>query len=151
MRPLTVVALSLFSAGLALSAASGRADEPSSPPAPPPAPTSPPATPGEGNEPAPPPQRHMRRPGYVLADLVEKLGLSADQQKAIGAIIRSSQGQMQALRADESLSREDRRAKVREVLTSTRDQIRAALTPDQQKVFDAMPPPWARPRNPDGN
>jgi hypothetical protein len=28
-----------------------------------------------------------------------------------------------------------------EIMKSTHDQVRAVLTPDQQKTFDAMPPP----------
>ena len=146
------MSLSLLSAGLALSAAPARADEPANPPAPPAAPANPPATPAVGGEPAPaPPERHQRHPGYVLADLAEKLGLTADQQKAVGAIIRDSRTQMRGLRADDTLSPEERRAKMREITASTRAAIRAALTPDQQKQFDAMPPPGARPRGPDAN
>jgi hypothetical protein len=91
------------------------------------------------------------QPGYVLDDLTAKLGLSADQQKGIGAIIDSSHSQAKALRADDSLSKDDKRAKMRAIMASTHDQIRAALTADQQKVFDALPAPGARPKNPDGN
>jgi Spy/CpxP family protein refolding chaperone len=92
----------------------------------------------------------MRR-GYVLADLTEKLNLTADQQKTIGGTIRNSQSQMREVRADNSLSVDDRRARMREIMGSTRGQIRAALTPDQQKLFDAMPPGGGRPRQPDNN
>jgi hypothetical protein len=87
----------------------------------------------------------------VLADLTEKLGLTADQQKTIGAFIKSNQSQMKEVRGDDSLSKEDRRAKMREITASTHDQIRAALTPDQQKLFDAMPAGGGRPKNPDNN
>jgi hypothetical protein len=141
--------VSLLSIGLALSAPSGRADEPASPPAP----AVPPASPGEGAQPTPAPApRHAHtRGGYVLSDLTEKLGLTEDQQKTIGPVIRSYQSRVKELRGDDTLSKEDRRAKMREIATATHDQIRAALTPDQQKVFDAMPPPGGRPKNPDSN
>jgi hypothetical protein len=33
-------------------------------------------------------------------------------------------------------------------MNSTRSQIRAALTPDQQKIFDTMPVRGPRPQNP---
>jgi len=153
MKPLPVASLSLLSVGFALSVPSGRADEPANPPAPAATPASPPTSPADGAQPTPPPgPRHQRmRGGYVLAELTEKLGLSADQQKTIGAIIKNNQGQIRELRGDDSLSREDRRAKIREIATSTHDQIRAALSPDQQKLFDAMPAGGARPRNPDNN
>jgi len=91
------------------------------------------------------------RPGYVLSELTEKLNLTVDQQKAIGSIIKNSQVLMQQLRGDDSLSRQERRGKMREITASTREQIRAALTPDQQKLFDAMPPGGGAPRSPDNN
>ncbi|HMD59779.1 MAG TPA: hypothetical protein VKG78_00015 [Opitutaceae bacterium] len=156
MKPLPAVSLTLLSVGLALSAATGRADDPGGQPAPPAAPVNPPASPGDGGASAPTPTpagpRHMRmRPGYVLAELTEKLSLTAEQQKTIGAIIRDGHGQARALRGDDSLSQDDRRAKMRKISASTRDQVRAALTPDQQKLFDAMPPPGPRPKSPDNN
>jgi hypothetical protein len=89
-------------------------------------------------------------PGYSLEELTGKLGLSADQQKRIGAIIDAGRGQARALRNDDSLSWDDKRGKMKEIARSTREQIRAALNPDQQKAFDALPPPrGGRPRGPD--
>src|ERR1700691_4501109 len=104
MRPLSAFALSALSIGLAFSA-SARADDPSSPPTPPPAP----ASPADGSDASP--HRHHMRPAYVLSELTEKLGLTADQQKQVGAIIDSGASQMKALRGDDSLSKEDKRAK----------------------------------------
>jgi hypothetical protein len=138
MKPSLLLSLSLFSAGLLLAAPPLRADDPSAPPAPP-APSEPQVSPADGTV-TPPPARHRRmRPAYILADLTEKLTLTEDQQKTVGDIISSSEGQMRALRGDESLSKEDRHAKMKEILGTTRQQIRAALTPDQQKIFDALP------------
>lgn len=77
--------------------------------------------------------------GYVLADLTRKLDLTADQQKAVAAILASSEAQTRELRGDDSISAEDKRAKMREIFNLTRTQIRAALTPAQQKTFDALP------------
>ena len=37
---------------------------------------------------------------------------------------------------------------MREILASTRGQVRAALTPDQQKLFDAMPQPGGQAEEP---
>jgi hypothetical protein len=149
MKPFPVLSLSLLSIGLALSASSALADDPTSPPA---APANPPTSPGDGSQPTPAPQHHRRmRPGYVLDDLTEKLTLTADQQKSVGAVIESSHTQAKALQEDDSLSKEDKHAKMRAIMTSSHDQIRALLTADQQKLFDAMPPPGARPRNTDNN
>jgi hypothetical protein len=91
------------------------------------------------------------RPGYVLEELTQKLNLTADEQKTVGAIIKNGRSQMQELRDDDSLSKEDRRAKMRAISASTHDQIRAGLTADQQKLFDAMPPGGGRQRQPDNN
>ena len=142
MKPSLAVSLSVLSIGLAFSA-SARADDPSSPPTPPPpAPTGP----ADGTA----PQRHHRG-GYVLADLTDKLGLTADQQKTVGAIIDDGRSQAKSVRSDETLSRDDKRAKMGAIMKATHDQIRAALTLDQQKQFDALPQPGDRPKAPPSN
>jgi hypothetical protein len=79
------------------------------------------------------------RGAFVLGELTEKLSLTADQQKAVGAIIADGEGQMKALRKDDSLSQEDKRSKGRSIMEQERAQIRAALTADQQKIFDSLP------------
>jgi Spy/CpxP family protein refolding chaperone len=142
MKPSIAVSLSVLSIGLAFSA-SARADDPSSPPTPPPpAPTGP----ADGTA----PQRHHHQ-GYVLADLTEKLGLTADQQKTVGSIIDDGKSQSKGVRSDETLSRDDKRAKMGAIMKATHDQIRAALTPDQQKQFDALAQPGDRPKAPPSN
>jgi Spy/CpxP family protein refolding chaperone len=75
----------------------------------------------------------------VLAELTAKLSLTPDQQKTVGKIIADGRAQLKDLRGDDSISQADKRAKMREINASTRGQIRAALTPDQQKIFDALP------------
>ncbi|MGA2691975.1 MAG: hypothetical protein ABSF76_06380 [Opitutaceae bacterium] len=136
MKHIPLRYFSLFSMGLVLSMADARADDAANPPAPPPAPASPQTSPGGGTPPAR--HRHMR-PGFILEDLTAKLGLTADQQKTVGAIIANSRSQAKALRGDDSISREDRRQKMQEILGTARTQIRAALTPAQQALFDALP------------
>jgi hypothetical protein len=141
-------ALAAFSAALLLSLGQARADDASTPPAPPaqPAPDAgpsdanpPPAPPANGDQPRP--NGRGRRPGYDLAELTQKLGLTADQQKTVGGIIANARSQGRALFEDDSLSREDRHAKMKQINETTRAGIRAALTPDQQKIFDALPRP----------
>jgi Spy/CpxP family protein refolding chaperone len=122
----------MVSAVFALSAASLRAQD-----ATPPTPTPPgnsdtaPADGGQAN--------HRHRRGWELADLTQKLNLTVDQQKTVGAIIADGRSQSKALREDQSIAQEDKRAKMQEIMGTTRAQIRAALTPDQQKLFDALP------------
>ena len=125
----------LLSLVLALPLTLARADD-SAPSAPPPAaPGAPDTSPADGTAPA----HHRRRPGYVLAELTAKLSLTPDQQKTVGKIIADGRAQLKDLRGDDSISQADKRAKMREINASTRGQIRAALTPDQQKIFDALP------------
>jgi hypothetical protein len=140
MKPSSLFSISVLSAGVALSLASARADDPSNPPVPPPAPASPDTTPGEGTPTPPPGQHHRRmRPAFVLGELTEKLSLTADQQKTVGAIIADSDGQLKTLRQDDSISNEDKRAKAQAIISAARGQIRAALTPAQQAIFDTLP------------
>jgi hypothetical protein len=130
-KMLLSVALVLAGAGFA------RADEPSTPP--PPTPSASPTSPAGGGDQTPPPAGHRgMRAAFVLGELTSKLSLTADQQKTIGPIIASGIGQLRALRQDESLSQEDRRAQAKSILEQERTQIRAALTPDQQKIFDTL-------------
>jgi Spy/CpxP family protein refolding chaperone len=133
MNPKFLLSLSILSAGLILSQAPLRADDATPPPPQPPAADAPPA---DGQTP-PPPHRHGRRP-LSLAELTAKLNLTADQQKTIGPILENAKSQGKALRDDDSMSQEDKRAKMKEIMTTSRAQIRAALTADQQKIFDAM-------------
>jgi hypothetical protein len=78
-------------------------------------------------------------PAFVLGELTEKLGLTPDEQKTVGAIIADCDGQLKALRQDDTIAREDKRAKMKSIVEATRGQIRAVLTPAQQATFDAMP------------
>jgi hypothetical protein len=137
MKPFSAISLSLLSAGLALSLASARADEPANPPVPPPPAATPETTPADGQ--TPPAHRHHMRPAFVLGELTEKLSLTPDQQKTIGALIVSNDGQLKELRQDDTIAREDKRAKMKGIIEATRGQIRAALTADQQKIFDTLP------------
>jgi hypothetical protein len=135
MNPSRIFSLSLLSAGLVLSLASARADDPSAPPVPPPAPDAPATTPADGQ-----PQHHRRmHPAFVLGELTAKLTLTADQQKTVGGFIKDCDGQLRALRGDDTLTKEDKRAKMKGIIETTRGQIRGALTPEQQAIFDTLP------------
>jgi len=138
MKTSPLLSLSLISAGLALSLAPARADDASNPPVPPPAPASPGTTPGEGT-PTPPPHRRHMHPAFVLGELTAKLSLTADEQKSVGAVIAETDGQLKALRDDDSIAREEKRPKMRAIVETARGQIRALLTPAQQAIFDTLP------------
>jgi Spy/CpxP family protein refolding chaperone len=96
------------------------------------APDSAPPAPGEKGD------RPMRGggPRMRLKAMKEKLNLTADQEKQIGDIWKSHADDMKAARGDH--------AKMEEVMKAQHEEVRAVLTPDQQKIFDAMPPPGER-------
>jgi periplasmic protein CpxP/Spy len=70
--------------------------------------------------------------------LAKHLKLSADQQSKAQAIFETERTQMEGLRSDTTLSREDRRAKMMDIHKSSSAQVRALLDPGQQKKFDEM-------------
>jgi hypothetical protein len=142
MKLSSVYPLSLLSAGLVLCVASARADDPANPPVPP----APATTPADGQAPAPPAHRRHMRPAFVLGELTAKLGLTADEQKSVGSIIANCDSQLKALRQDDSVSKEDKRAQMKTILDTTRGQIRAALTPAQQAIFDTLPTHGEKPQ-----
>lgn len=145
MKPSGLFTISVLSVGLVLSLASARADDPAAPPAPAPAPATPDAPPADGQMPppadgqTPPPAHHRHRGAFVLGELTVKLTLTPEQQKTVGTIIADCDGQLKALRADDSIAKEDKRAQMKTIIQTTRGQIRAVLTPDQQKIFDTLP------------
>jgi Spy/CpxP family protein refolding chaperone len=72
---------------------------------------------------------HRMRMGMVA----HRLGLTADQKARIQEIREKTIAAVKPIRADTSLSREARRAKVREQVEASRADIRGLLTPDQQE------------------
>lgn len=83
-----------------------------------------------------------------LKQLDEKLHLTADQKTKINDIWNKAEEQAQADRAAARDEAKDRRAQRRDMMKATRDQVRAVLTPEQQKAFDELPPPrFPRHRN----
>jgi Spy/CpxP family protein refolding chaperone len=95
---------------------------------------------GAPETPAPPPtggHRGMMDPAQQLEGMTKRYNLSADQQTQLKPILASQQQQMQALRGDSSLSREDRMAKMQSIHADTKTKIEAVLNDDQKKQFEA--------------
>jgi len=129
----------MFAAGIAVAALPAARAADDNPPAPGPAPTPAPAAPAN-DQPAGRPERRGRMdPGQMLEHLKTALNLTDDQVAKVKAIVQAQGDKRRAIMEDDSLSREDRWAKVMDLMKSTHDQIRALLTPDQQQKFDAMP------------
>jgi Spy/CpxP family protein refolding chaperone len=94
---------------------------------------------------------HFMSPEERVKQLDEALKLTDDQKAKITELLKTQQEKGQALRADQTMSREDRRAKMMEIGKATQDGIKALLTPEQQTKFDALPQPGrGGPRGPGG-
>lgn len=95
----------------------------------------------QGNDaPPPPPQGEPGKGphGDPLKALTEKLGLTEEQQTKIKAIFEDEKKTGKAIREDKSLSKDAAHAKMDENRKTHREQVRAVLTPEQQKKFDEM-------------
>ena len=128
----TAVLAALLSLGFAAGTAFGQ-DEP----APPPAGQQPDqqSAPGMGRHMG---HRHMPTVDDQLKHLTKQLNLSDDQQAKLKPILEDQRKQMDGIRNDSSLSREDRFSKMQELRQSSDTQIKSVLNDDQQKNFDKM-------------
>jgi len=60
------------------------------------------------------------------------LGLTADQEAQIKAIHKDAFAQIKAVKADTSLTPDQRAAKIKDIRAATRDKVNAVLTPEQR-------------------
>jgi Spy/CpxP family protein refolding chaperone len=93
------------------------------------------------------PQAAQGQPGYqhrnfspqqFAAHLGKRLGLTSDQVAQITPILAARQQQMQTLRADASLSQQDRHIKVWAIMQDTNSKIEAILNDTQKQQFEQM-------------
>lgn len=80
----------------------------------------------------------MMSPEDRTEHLTKTLNLSDDQKSKVLSILQDEQKQMEAVRSDSSLSRDDRWSKMRDIHQNTTNQIKGTLNPDQAKKFDEM-------------
>jgi periplasmic protein CpxP/Spy len=73
-----------------------------------------------------------------LANLTAKLTLTPDEKGKIKPILDNESAKIDALKMDKSLSPVNRKAKIEPIRDDADKQIRAVLTPAQQKVYDLM-------------
>ncbi len=83
------------------------------------------------------PHRQMD-PTKQAKHLGKKLGLSPDQVDQIRPILVDRQQQMQTLRADTSIARQDRRAKAHGIMQDSKNKIEAVLNDTQKQQFEQM-------------
>ncbi len=81
--------------------------------------------------------RHGGNPDERLAHMTQRYKLTADQQSQIKPILADGQQQMEALRSDTALSRQDKFAKFQSLHQEQAQKISAVLTDEQRKQFDA--------------
>lgn len=72
-------------------------------------------------------------PEARVEQLDQSLTLTAEQKSKILAILEKGRTEMQ------NVPKEERKDKMAGMMKAQNDQIRALLTPEQQKKFDAMP------------
>jgi len=77
-------------------------------------------------------------PDKQLEHMTKELGLSGDQQSQIKPMLFERQQKMQAIFQDQSLSREDRRAKMQAIRSDSQGKIEAVLNDQQKQKFEAM-------------
>lgn len=82
--------------------------------------------------------RHMMTPDQRLQHMTKMLDLSQDQQTKIKPMLEQEQDQMQKLRSDTSMTRQDRMSKMMEIRQSTNKQINGVLNSSQQKKWEEM-------------
>jgi periplasmic protein CpxP/Spy len=81
--------------------------------------------------------KHFRMdPDKHLARMTACMGLSADQQAKIKPILEENYKQKQAVFADKTLTREQRRAKMQQLRVELHEKIKPLLTPEQVNTFD---------------
>lgn len=70
--------------------------------------------------------------------LASKLNLTAEQKAKMQSIMQTAHEQTKAIRDDQSLSKQDKQAKIQQLHESMKSQVNAILTPDQQQKFAQM-------------
>jgi len=73
-----------------------------------------------------------------VKELSTKLNLTADQQTKVKTILEEHHQQIQAMMKDDSMSKEDKHAKMMSMHDSVHAKVRDILTDEQKPKFDAM-------------
>lgn len=63
------------------------------------------------------------------------LGLTADQKSQIKQVRQDEKQQIQAVKADNSLSKDQKKAKIQDIRQNSTSKINGLLTPEQQQKF----------------
>jgi len=85
-----------------------------------------------------PAAHRMPSPEQRLRHMTKTLNLSDEQQQKIKPLLESESQQMQSLRQDTTMSKQDRMAKMQQIRQGTNDQIKGVLSNDQQQKWQQM-------------
>ena len=77
-------------------------------------------------------QHQPASPEQRVEMLTQQLNLTNDQQQNIKLILEDESEQMKSLRANTSLTQQERRSKMQEIRQNTKTQMNSILTPEQQ-------------------
>lgn len=80
-------------------------------------------------------RRGPRTPEERIAAMKESLKLTDDQVAKLKPIFAKNAEKSKAIREDQSLSQEDRRAKMQELFKSLDEELKPVLTPEQQAKY----------------
>ena len=83
-------------------------------------------------------QHRAPAPDRMAKHLGKKLGLSNEQVAQLKPILEDRQQQMQSLRADSSLSQQDRHAKAQGIMQDSKNKIEALLNDTHKHQFEQM-------------
>jgi periplasmic protein CpxP/Spy len=77
-------------------------------------------------------------PDAQLQHLTKALDLTADQQAQLKPILENAHQQMMQVHEDQSLSQQDRHAKMQSIHADTKSKIEGVLNDTQKQKFEAM-------------
>jgi Spy/CpxP family protein refolding chaperone len=77
-------------------------------------------------------------PEKRLKNLANDLGLSAEQQASIKPLIEDEFAQLDKLKGNDTINRDQRREKLQELNKSTSEKIKAVLTPEQVQKYELI-------------
>lgn len=80
----------------------------------------------------------LSQPDKRLNLMTQTLGLTKEQQEKIKPILAEEYGQLEALRGNDTLNRDERRTRLRQLNESTYEKVKPLLTPLQQQKHDEM-------------
>ena len=75
-------------------------------------------------------------PDAQLAHMTKRYNLTSDQQSQIKPILADSHQQMMQLHSDNSMSRQDKMAKMQSMRQDSMQKVEAVLTPEQKTKFE---------------